>query len=116
MGVQVAVDDFGIAYSSLSYLKRLPADRLKIDRSFVRDIPQDTDDAVITETIISMAHNLGLEVIAEGVETNEQLEFLQGKGCDEIQGFLFSRPLKPEALGELLRRHRWSAGGTAQSV
>ncbi|MEQ1881177.1 MAG: EAL domain-containing protein [Burkholderiales bacterium] len=92
-GVRIAIDDFGTGYSSLAYLKRFPIDCIKIDRSFIRDLPQDRDDASITRGIIAMAHNMKLEVVAEGVETVAQLEFLRAHGCDEIQGFLFSEPL-----------------------
>ena len=106
IGVRVAIDDFGIAYSSLGYLKRLPIDRLMIDRSFISGIPEDNDDAIITATIISMAHSLGLDVIAEGVETEDQLTFLRGKDCDELQGYLFSRPLNRQGLEELLSQRR----------
>ena len=101
-GVRVAIDDFGTGYSSLAYLKRFPLDCVKIDRSFIRDLPDDHDDASITRSIIAMAHNMKLEVVAEGVETMRQFEFLHTCGCDEIQGFLFSEPLRAEAFERFL--------------
>ena len=101
-GVRLAIDDFGTGYSSLAYLKRFPIDCVKIDRSFIRDLPEDRDDASITRSIIAMAHNMKLDVVAEGVETTEQLEFLHAYGCDEIQGFLFSEPLAADAFERFL--------------
>jgi EAL domain-containing protein (putative c-di-GMP-specific phosphodiesterase class I)/CheY-like chemotaxis protein len=103
LGVQLSIDDFGTGYSSLSYLKRFPIDVLKIDQSFVRDVESDPDSAAIVLSIISLAHNLRLHVIAEGVEERAQLAYLQRHGCDLMQGFHFSRPLSVPDFEKLLQ-------------
>ncbi len=105
MGIRLAIDDFGTGYSSLSQLKNFPVDTLKIDRSFVRNIPDNSDDKAITEAIIAMGKTLSLTVVAEGVETKDQMEFLQEHACDEIQGFYFSKPILPDQFADLLSSH-----------
>ena len=100
MGIRVAVDDFGTGYSSLSYLKRFPIDSLKIDQSFVREVDKDADSAAIVTAITAMAESLNLTVVAEGVETAEQLEFLRACACHRIQGFYFSQPLAAPAFAQ----------------
>jgi len=110
LGIGLAIDDFGTGYSSLSYLKRFPVDRLKIDRSFVSDIGISGDDETITSAIIALAHSLKLQVIAEGVETSAQLDFLKERACDEMQGFYFAKPLSTDAISELMK------GGTAREA
>ncbi|MDO8703645.1 MAG: EAL domain-containing protein, partial [Sulfuricaulis sp.] len=106
LGAHISVDDFGTGYSSLSYLKRFPIDILKIDQSFVHDIATDPDDAAIVIAIITMAHALGIQTIAEGVETREQLDFLRQHGCDGMQGYFFSKPVEASAIVELFRSHQ----------
>ena len=104
MGVLVSVDDFGTGYSSMSYLQRFPIDKLKIDRTFISDLTSSNDDASIVSAIVSLGHTLKLKVIAEGVETPEQLEFLQRLGCDQYQGYHYSKPMPASEFGELIRR------------
>jgi EAL domain-containing protein (putative c-di-GMP-specific phosphodiesterase class I) len=103
LGVIISVDDFGTGYSSLSYLKKLPLDRLKIDGSFIKQIQSESDDEVIIRAIIGVANNLNLEVLAEGVETKTQLDFLKSQKCNEIQGYYFSKPLKVQEMESVLK-------------
>jgi diguanylate cyclase (GGDEF)-like protein/PAS domain S-box-containing protein len=114
LGIKLAIDDFGTGYSSLNYLKRLPIDKLKVDKSFVQDISIDSDDEAIVSSIITMAHNLKMTVIAEGVETETQLQYLRDRKCDEVQGFFYSKPLVADLLESYLsnptllnRPHAW---------
>ena len=104
-GVRLAIDDFGTGYSSLAQIKRFPVDTLKVDRSFIRHLPQDAEDKAITEAIIGMGKALSLTVVAAGVETEEQMNFLKEQFCDEMQGYYFSKPIMPEQFADLLRKH-----------
>ena len=101
MGIKVAVDDFGTGYSSLSYLKKFPVTKLKIDKSFVDDIPSSKEDCAIVKTIISFAQNLDLELLAEGVERDEQRSFLLENGCYNIQGYIYSEPISADEIEKL---------------
>ena len=114
MGVLVSVDDFGTGYSSMSYLQRFPIDKLKIDRTFINEVTSSNDDASIVSAIVSLGHTLKLKVIAEGVETPEQLEFLQMLGCDQYQGYHYSAAMPANELADLIRgggrQHEPAAG------
>ena len=107
LGVVIALDDFGTGYSSLSQIKHLPIDTLKVDRSFIRNLPHDSDDKAIIEAIIAMGKTLSLNIVAEGVETLEQDHFLREKICDEMQGFYFSKPVAPDQFADLLRQYNF---------
>lgn len=111
MGMLLAIDDFGTGYSSLAYLKHLPIQRLKLDRSFVKDLETDLNDAAICSATVALGHKLGLELVAEGVETAGQRDFLAGLGCDFVQGFLYSRPLPADAVIEFVKAHRAGQAG-----
>jgi EAL domain-containing protein (putative c-di-GMP-specific phosphodiesterase class I) len=102
LGVKIAIDDFGTGYSSLSYLKHFPVNTLKIDRCFIQDITTDRHDATISLAIIDLAHSLSLQVIAEGVETAEQIQFLKENNCDQVQGYFFSPPLPAPEFEKML--------------
>jgi hypothetical protein len=109
MGISISLDDFGTGYSSLSYLKRLPIDLLKIDRSFVRDVLSDSADRAIAAAIVDLAHALGLHVVAEGIETQEQLNFMRSLGCDAAQGYLIGRPMAADACAAWINAERSKA-------
>jgi EAL domain-containing protein (putative c-di-GMP-specific phosphodiesterase class I) len=115
-GFALAVDDFGTGYCSLAYLKRFPLDTLKVDRAFVNDLTVDADDAAIVRAIIGLGHNLDLSIVAEGVETLEQLQFLRAEGCDLVQGFLMSRAVSAASFAEVLRLQAAPSGVTPVEV
>ena len=114
LGIQVCIDDFGTGYSSLGRLHRFPVDKLKIDRTFVRHLGEAPGNAEIIRTILALAGNLGLDVVAEGVETGSQLEKLKGMACRYGQGFLFARPMPPERVGTVLSRDGNGANGRSR--
>jgi EAL domain-containing protein (putative c-di-GMP-specific phosphodiesterase class I) len=112
MGIKIALDDYGTGFSGLSMLKQLPINAVKVDRSFIRDIRNDTDDAVIVASTISLAHNLGLIVVAEGVESKDQLLHLKAAGCDQVQGFFLQRPVSAQDIAPLLRKRHYTFPST----
>ncbi|MBV2092545.1 MAG: EAL domain-containing protein, partial [Candidatus Thiodiazotropha sp. (ex Ctena orbiculata)] len=107
IGIKLALDDFGTGYSSLSYLKRLPITKLKIDRSFIKDLPNDTEDKAISKAVIALAKSLDLEILAEGVETVDQIEFLVENGCVVFQGFFYSKPIPVGEMEAYLEKKTW---------
>jgi EAL domain-containing protein (putative c-di-GMP-specific phosphodiesterase class I) len=115
-GIRLSIDDFGTGYSSLSYLKRLNIHRLKIDQSFIRDISVDAEDEEIVRTIITLAKGLKLQTVAEGVETNEQMDFLKAEGCNVVQGNYFSKPLPPDEFAELLYDEQSMSGSRFKAI
>ena len=116
MGTYLAIDDFGTGYSSLAYLQRFPIQKLKIDRSFIHDIHDDANDAAITKTIIGLAHNMQLRVVAEGVENEGQAEWLRTRGCDQAQGFLYAKPMTAKQLDGHFHNGRFSFGNTVVNL
>jgi EAL domain-containing protein (putative c-di-GMP-specific phosphodiesterase class I) len=109
IGVRLAIDDFGTGYSSLAQIKNFPVNTLKVDRSFIRNLPFDSENKAITEAVIIMGKNLSLTVVAEGVETKEEENFLREQVCDEMQGFYFSKPIAPDKFADLLRKNSKSS-------
>jgi EAL domain-containing protein (putative c-di-GMP-specific phosphodiesterase class I) len=107
LGISISIDDFGTGYSSLSYLKHFPAETLKIDREFIKNLPEDRKDLAMVKSIVTLGHNLGLKIVAEGVETIEQLNELRDMGCDEVQGFMYSLPVPTDQFCELIDQDSW---------
>jgi EAL domain-containing protein (putative c-di-GMP-specific phosphodiesterase class I) len=116
LGDKLAIDDFGSGYSSLSYLRHFPIDRLKIDQTFIRDLTTSPDDAAIARAIIALGHNMNLRVVAEGVETVEQLAFLRDNGCDIMQGFLYSEPVSADDCLALIVRQATSSATSSLAL
>ncbi|HEX4976143.1 MAG TPA: EAL domain-containing protein, partial [Pseudomonadales bacterium] len=113
LGIALAIDDFGTGYSSLSYLKRFPLDKIKIDRSFIRDISDDNEDLILTQAIVALATQMNLAVIAEGVETTDQYDILKRIGCHEFQGYLASKPLAAEEIEKVLGQQEFLSAALA---